>query len=87
MPSPRGGPRHWMEIQDLWIQYANCQTLYLMKCKQPECQKAKEATPEEKEKMKKTAEVGAAAVAAAAAWALAPELLPIIGGKLIQQVH
>lgn len=43
MPSPRGGNRHATEIAQLWTQYAECQELFLQKCK--DCDKEKEPSP------------------------------------------
>jgi RHS repeat-associated protein len=37
MLPPRGGNRHSIDIGQLWAQYAECQALYLEKCKDKEC--------------------------------------------------
>lgn len=78
MPEPRGGTRHAEEILNLYGAYFKCEAIFEKKCKEPECQKAKEATKEEKEKIKNAAKQAVIVLGAAGAAAAAPEVLPLL---------
>jgi hypothetical protein len=70
--------RHHQDILNLYGAYFKCLDLHETKCNKPECQKAKEETKEEKERMKNAAKWGVLAVGAVGVAAAAPELLPLL---------